>query len=248
MKKKLEICCYSTESAIHAEKYGADRVELCDNYLEGGTTPSYATIQHSIEKLMIPVNVIVRPRGGDFLYTKTEYEIIKKDVLEIKKLNANGIVIGFLKANGEVDIQRTKTIVDIAKPMEVTFHRAIDMCKNPLSALKQLKEIGVTRVLTSGAKKTALEGTDLISELVQQADGKIIIMPGSGVTEKNLKELIQKTKATEFHSSAKTFEKSKMKYYNTNINMGGNNTTNEFKKIIVDTESIKKMVAILNDN
>ena len=248
MKKKLEICCYSVESAVIAEEYGADRIELCDNYSEGGTTPSYAAIQHALQIIKIPIHIIVRPRGGDFLYSQMEYEIIKTDILRIKKLNANGIVIGFLKSNGEIDIERTKAIVDMAKPMEVTFHRAFDMCKDPLSALEHLKEIGITRILTSGAKNTAIEGADLISELVLKADNKIIIIPGSGVHEKNLNELILKTKAIEFHSSAKTFEKSKMQYFNHDINMGGTDNLDEFKKVTIDIERIKKMVRILNSN
>ena len=245
-EKKIEICCYSLESAIKAEKSGADRVELCDNYSEGGTTPSFATIELAIEKLNIPVNVIVRPRGGDFLYTELEYEIIKKDILKIKEINANGIVIGFLKKDGNIDIERTKEIVNLALPMEITFHRAFDMCQNHLEALEQLKEIGITRILTSGGKNTAFEGIDLISELVKKANGEIIIMPGSGVNDKNLNELMQKTKAFEFHSSAKAFENSKMEYFNQNISMGGTESVNEFSKVTVNTAQIQKMANILN--
>ena len=248
MKKKLEICCYSVESAINAEKYGADRIELCDNYSEGGTTPSYAAIQYSLKELEIPVNVLVRPRGGDFLYSMVEYEIIKNDILHIKGLNPNGIVIGFLKTNGEIDIERTQEIVDLAKPMEVTFHRAFDMCKDPLLALEQLIKIGVTRILTSGAENTAPKGIDLLSELVKKADNKIIIMPGSGVNEINLYDLMLKTKATEFHSSAKVFESSKMEYLNKNISMDGVDNVDEFKKVVVDINRIKMMVKILNSS
>ncbi len=245
MKRKLEICCYSVESAINAERSGADRIELCDNYLEGGTTPSYATIQYSVEKLNIPVNVIVRPRGGDFLYSDIEYEIIKQDVLAAKKLNANGIVIGFLTSSGEIDIEKTKEIVELAKPLEITFHRAFDMCKDPLKAIDQLKKIGITRILTSGAKNTVIEGINLLAKLVKKAGNEIIIMPGSGVNETNLSELIQKTKAIEYHSSAKTFDNSKMNYFNQDISMGGIDTVNEFSKITVDPEKIKKMIEIL---
>lgn len=245
MKRKLEICCYSVESAINAERSGADRIELCDNYLEGGTTPSYATIKYSVEKLNIPVNVIVRPRGGDFLYSDIEYEIIKQDVLAAKKLNANGIVIGFLTSSGEIDIEKTKEIVELAKPLEITFHRAFDMCKDPLKAIDQLKKIGITRILTSGAKNTVIEGINLLAKLVKKAGNEIIIMPGSGVNETNLSELIQKTKAIEYHSSAKTFDNSKMNYFNQDISMGGIDTVNEFSKITVDPEKIKKMIEIL---
>jgi copper homeostasis protein len=245
MKRKLEICCYSVESAITAEKAGAERIELCDNYSEGGTTPSYAAIQISVEKLKIPVNVIVRPRGGDFLYSDVEYETIKQDVLAIKKLKANGIVIGFLKANGEIDLGKTREIMDLAKPMEVTFHRAFDMCKDPLKALGQLKEIGITRILTSGAKNKAPEGIGLLTELVDKAGNEIIIMPGSGVNSNTIDELIRKTKALEFHTSAKTFENSKMDYFNKDISMGGVESIDEFSKVAVDSVEVKKMVGIL---
>ena len=245
MSKKLEICCYSAESAIIAEKSGASRIELCDNYSEGGTTPSYATIKYCVDNLKIPVNVIVRPRGGDFLYSDIEYEIIKNDIVKIKELNANGVVIGFLNSNGSINIERTKEIIEIAKPMEIVFHRAFDMCNNPILALEQLKEIGITRILTSGSKNTAFEGIDLLSVLVKKASNKISIMPGSGVNETNLHELITKTGANEFHSSAKTFESSKMKYFNNDINMGATNSIDEFKKVAVDAIKIKLMVKIL---
>ena len=245
MNRKLEICCYSVESAIAAEIAGADRIELCDNYSEGGTTPSYAAIQYSVGKLKIPVNVIVRPRGGDFLYSDVEYEIIKQDVIAIKKLKANGIVIGFLKADGEVDIEKTQEIVDLAKPMETTFHRAFDMCKDPLKALGQLTETGVTRILTSGAKNTAPEGIDLLTELVEQAGNEIIIMLGSGVNSNTLGQLVRKTKAMEFHCSAKAFENSQMEYFNKDISMGGVESVDEFSKVAVDPAEVKKMVGIL---
>ena len=246
MKKKLEICCYSAESALIAEQNGADRVELCDNYSEGGTTPSYAAIDYCVKNLNILVNVIVRPRGGDFLYTELEYELIKKDVLKIKELNANGIVIGFLKEDGGIDIEKTKEIVDLAGSMEVTFHRAFDMCKDPLLALEELKNLHITRILTSGAKNTAMEGVDLLATLVKNAGTSISILPGSGVNENNLEELILKTNAQEFHSSAKTFENSKMQFFNTDIGMGGDASVDEFRKIISNGNQIKKMVSILN--
>ncbi len=247
MKRKLEICCYSVESAIAAEKSGTDRIELCDNYSEGGTTPSYASIKYSINQLKIPVNVIVRPRGGDFLYSDIEYETIKQDVLAIKKLNANGIVIGFLTSTGKIDIKKTREIVNLSKPMEVTFHRAFDMCNDQVKALEQLKKIGITRILTSGAKNTVSEGIELIAELVKKAGNEITIMPGSGINKNNLKEIIQKTKALEFHSSAKSFVKSKMNYFNKVINMGSVNSINEFSRIAVNTKEVKKMIEILNE-
>ena len=247
MKSKtieIEICCYSVESALIAERAGAHRVELCDNYLEGGTTPSHATIKHAVQLLNIPVNVIIRPRGGDFLYTDVEYEIIKNDVLVARELNANGVVVGFLNEEGSIDEQKTKEIVELAQPMEVTFHRAFDMCKDPVVALKQLINTGVKRILTSGQKNNAVEGAGLLAELVTHAGDDIIIMPGSGVNETNIVELMEKTGAIEYHSSAKSFKKSDMKYFHSNVNMGDSTSFDEFRKITVDAS---KVVALLNE-
>lgn len=243
--KKLEICCYSVESAIRAQSFGADRIELCSNYPEGGTTPSYGAVQLTLEKLNIPVNVMIRPRGGDFLYSTVEYEVIKKDVLTVKEMQANGIVIGFLKPNGDIDLNRTKEMVELAHPMEVTFHRAFDLCRDPLSALEQLKDTGVTRILTSGTKRTVMEGIELLSEWVEKAGDEISIMPGCGVNEVTLGPLMEKTGAREFHSTAKTFENSRMEYFNRNVSVGGADRVDEYQIISVDGDRIQVMVQIL---
>jgi len=247
MKRKLEICCYTVESAILAEQAGADRIELCDNYSEGGTTPSFASIEYCLEKVKIPVNVIVRPRGGDFLYSSDEFEIVKRDVKKIKEMGASGIVAGFLKANGEIDVEKTKALVGIAHPLEFTFHRAFDMCADPLKALEELAEIGVNRVLTSGGKNKAIDGVELISELVKKAGDRLIIMPGSGINVRNISELVEKTNAREFHSSARKFVKSEMEYLNAETFMGGVLEANEYLKISVDKDIIKKMVNCLKN-
>ena len=245
--RKLEICCYSIDSARLAEKSGAHRIELCDNYLEGGTTPSYATIKNTLSALNIPVNIILRPRGGDFLYSKSEYEIIKDDILKIKELGASGIVTGFLLPDGEIDISKTQEVIKLAGNMDVTFHRAFDMCRNPLKALEQLKEIGIARILTSGTNKSAFAGIEMLSDLVKKANNEISIMPGGGINENNLKEIISKTNAKEFHCSAKTFEQSQMQFKNENAYMGRDNNYDEFSKITVNTDSIKKMIKILKN-
>ncbi|OYT15814.1 MAG: copper homeostasis protein CutC [Bacteroidetes bacterium 4572_77] len=241
MKRNLEICCYSAESALLAEKAGADRIELCDNFTEGGTTPSYATIKYAIENLKIPINVIIRPRGGDFLYSDMEYEIMKQEVLEVKKLGVNGIVFGILKSNGEIDMERTKEIMELAYPLEHTFHRAFDMCENHLHSLEILKELGINRVLTSGGENNAYDGIELLSKLVELAGNEIIIMPGSGINKNTIGEILQRTGASEFHSSAKTFISSAMSYLNPDIKMGKVHNIDEYKKISVNTEQIKKM-------
>ncbi|HKK60394.1 MAG TPA: copper homeostasis protein CutC [Salinivirga sp.] len=245
--RKLEICCYTAESAILAEAADAHRIELCDNYAEGGTTPSFATIQKVVDNLDIPVNVIVRPRGGDFVYSEIEYAIIKEDVRMIKELGANGVVVGFLSANGEIDLSRTKTIIEIVGNMEVTFHRAFDMCKDPYRALDQLIDLGVTRVLTSGAQNTAMEGAELIAKLVEKAGDKISIMPGSGINAENISKLLAHTNAFEFHSSAKIFVQGNMQYQNQEVSMSGSSNPEEFNHISVDYEQIRAMLKVLNE-
>ena len=247
-KRKLEICCFTAESALNAAKAGANRIELCDNIAEGGTTPSYATIDWVVKQLQIPVNVIVRPRGGDFLYSNIEYHLIKEDIAHIKALGANGIVIGFLTSTGEIDLQRTAEIIKLAAPMEVTFHRAFDMSINLFIALEQLKELGVKRILTSGGYANAEKGAHIIAQLVQKANDEIIIMPGSGINSENLEGLIDLTKANEFHSSAKVFVEGGMQFKNNNISMSGNDTPNEFRHISVDSTQIETMLRILKEH
>lgn len=246
IKRKLEICCYTAESALSAAQAGAHRIELCDNVAEGGTTPSWATIKQVVKQLQIPVNVIVRPRGGDFLYSDADYHIIKEDIAQIKLLGANGVVIGFLTPEGEIDLQRTAEIIAIASPLEVTFHRAFDMCRDPFVALNQLKELGVTRILTSGGFANVEKGSHVIAQLVQHANNDIIIMPGSGINDKNLRSLINITEANEYHSSAKMFVKGGMLFKNREVSMSGNDVSDESRHISVDTPQIKRMLGILN--
>lgn len=245
MTNKLEICCYTAESAILSEKAGADRIELCDNFSEGGTTPSYATVDYLIKKLSIPVHVMIRPRGGDFLYNTTEFEIMKNEVIEMKKLGVQGIVFGILTASGEINFEHTQEILALAGSMDQTFHRAFDMCKDHLSSLEELKQLGVKRVLTSGGKNTAFQGINLISKLVEAAEDELIIMPGSGINKKTIGEIIRRTKAIEFHATAKIFVKSEMDYLNPNINIGKSGSIHEYKKITVDRDQINSMNTIL---
>lgn len=245
MSSKLEICCYSAESAILSEKAGADRIELCDNFSEGGTTPSYATVKYTVANVNLPIYVIIRPRGGDFLYTDVEFEIMKAEVSEMKALGVQGIVFGILKSSGEIDVERTKEIIELTAPMDATFHRAFDMSKDHLKSLETLKELGISRVLTSGGKKTAFEGMELLTKLVEAAEDQIIVMPGSGINEKNIGEIIHRTGAKEFHASAKTFVKSGMDYVDPTIKMGKSDSMDEYKKISVNSEQIKMMNKIL---
>lgn len=244
--RMLEICCYSVKSAIIAEQAGANRIELCAGVYEGGTTPSLATIQFVKEKLSIPVHVIIRPRGADFCYSDIEFECMKKDILSCKEEGVEGVVSGVLLADGKIDRERTKELVDLAKPMSFTFHRAFDMVENHFEALQELIEMGVGRILTSGGMQTAEEGIDLLKELVDRAEGRIIIMPGSGVNENNIGKLKEITGASEFHCSAKKLVKSKMKYQNPNINMGGEGSIPEFEYYEADSDKIKKVLSKLH--
>lgn len=206
----IEVCVDSIESSMVAQRAGAHRVELCANLIEGGTTPSATTIEFLRNNLKIGLNVIIRPRGGDFLYSEIELEIMKKDIRIAKSLGADGFVFGVLKENGEINYVVNKELIEIARPMSVTFHRAFDVCKDPIKGLKTLIDLGVDRLLTSGQKNKAEEGLELISELVKIAGEKIIIMPGSGINETNFSKIKSESKAKEFHVSCRTETDSKM--------------------------------------
>ncbi|RAJ83299.1 copper homeostasis protein [Chitinophaga dinghuensis] len=217
----LEICAGSVSSCIAAEKGGATRIELCDNLLEGGTTPSYGAIALARESVKIAIYPIIRPRGGDFLYSDIEFETMKRDIALCKQLGCNGVVIGILTPDGRVDKKRTKELVDLAAPMGVTFHRAFDMTDNPFEALEDIISTGCERILTSGCRNTAVEGAELLKELVIRSNDRIAIMAGSGVRSNNIAQLVKTTGVVEFHTSAKAYNDSKMVYRNPNVSMGG---------------------------
>ena len=212
MKYLIEIATSDFLTTKSAVEGGADRIELCANLAEGGTTPSYAHIKKCREVFDIALFPIIRPRGGDFLYTKDEFEIMKNDIKLCKELGCEGIVIGLLNMDGTIDMTRTSELIELAYPLEVTFHRAFDRCKDPFAALEELIEIGCQRILTSGQKPTVSEGVDLIAELNKKADDRIIILPGSGVRKDNIKILAEKTGCIEFHSSLRGKVKSPMQF------------------------------------
>ena len=212
MKYIIEIATSDFLTTRSAVEGGADRIELCANLAEGGTTPSYAHIKRCRAAFDIPLFPIIRPRGGDFLYSKDEFEIMKNDIKLCKELGCEGIVIGLLNMDGTIDITRTSELIELAYPLEVTFHRAFDRCKDPFVALEELIEIGCQRILTSGQKPTVSEGVDLIAELNKIADDRIIVMPGSGVRKENIKMLAEKTGCIEFHSSLRGKAKSPMQF------------------------------------
>jgi copper homeostasis protein len=203
MLNRLEICTGSWQSAIAAQAGGADRIELCDNLAEGGTTPSYGMLAQCKKLLKIPFFPIIRPRGGDFIYSKDEFEIMKDDVSCCRDMGCEGIVIGILKKDGSIDTDRCAELIALAGAMEITFHRAFDRCNDLERGLEDIIQLGCHRVLTSGGKEYALEGIQLLKALVSQADTRIIIMPGSGINELNLLEIAKVTSAHEFHTTAK---------------------------------------------
>lgn len=240
---KIEICANSVASCLQAQKGGAYRVELCAGIPEGGTTPSYGEIAVARKLLNIKLNIIVRPRGGDFLYSDLEHEAMLHDITMAKKLGVDGVVIGCLTADGKIDMVRNKELIDAAQGMSVTFHRAFDMGIDSFESLEQIISLGCDTLLTSGLRPTAIEGVSLLTELVAKANGRIIIMPGSGVNEDNIATLARKTKATEFHFSAREPIDSKMKYRTPNLKMAGTVVSiDEFIQNVTDADKVQRTI------
>lgn len=212
MKYIIEIATSDFLTTKSAVEGGADRIELCANLAEGGTTPSYGHIKQCREAFDLLIYPIIRPRGGDFLYNTEEFEIMLQDVKLCKQLGCDGVVIGLLNSNGSIDIKRTAALVEAAYPLGVTFHRAFDRCRDPFEAMEQLIEIGCERILTSGQKPAAPDAIELIAQLNNAADERIIIMPGSGVRKENIKMLAEKTGCVEFHSSLRDKTRSTMEF------------------------------------
>lgn len=211
MKFTLEICANSLQSAMIAQECGADRIELCENLMLGGTTPSHGTIALTRKNLQIVINVLIRPRAGDFLYSGLEFETIIQDIKNVKRLGADGIVCGILLPDGNVDVERTKKLVELAHPLSFTFHRAFDFTPDPFLGLEDIIKTGAHRILTSGQQPAAFEGMHLIKELVKQSNNRIIIMPGGGVNADTIEDLIE-TGATEFHMSGTSLYQSGMTF------------------------------------
>jgi copper homeostasis protein len=209
---KLEICCFNLASALIAQHAGAQRVELCVSPAEGGTTPSAGVISVARERLQIALYPIIRPRGGDYLYSEEEFRVMQKEIAYCKNIGCDGVVIGVLNADGSVDKERGARLVQQAYPLGVTFNRAFDWAANPFEAMEDIISIGCERILTSGQLPTAMEGITLINELVREADERIVIMPGSGVRSSNIITLVEKTDASEYHTSARVLRPSGMQF------------------------------------
>jgi copper homeostasis protein len=235
---QLEIIAFNIASCQVAQAAGASRIELCDNPADGGTTPSCGFIKAARETLTIDLYAMVRPRGGDFLYSDDEFEIIKSDVAICKELGCDGVVIGLLNKDGSVDKERTRRLVELAHPMGVTFHRAFDRTRDPFEALEAVIETGCERILTSGQAPNCLDGSALIAQLVQQAAGRIIIMPGSGLGSSNVLELARITGANEFHASARISANTGMDFVVEAMN-------EDLKSVMVDGDEVKKIADLL---
>ena len=230
----LEIAVFNIASALQAIEAGADRLELCENPSDGGTTPSYGTLKTVREKVSIPVFPIIRPHGGDFLYGDEEFEVMKQDIRVCKDLQFEGVVTGLLTIDGNIDTIRTQRLVELAWPMELTFHRAFDRAKNPVQALEDLISCGCNRILTSGQVPKAPDGKELIKELVEKAGERIIILPGSGIRADNIKDLAMYTGARELHSSARKSIPSAMQFQSDSMH-------EQLENITVDAQEIQSM-------
>jgi len=239
-KAVLEVCAFHIDSCIIAERCGALRVELCDNPIEGGTTPSYGTIKQVREKISIKLYPLLRPRSGNYFYSDEEFDILKEDIEICKQLECDGISVGVSKINAEIDIERLKRIVEWAGPMGVTCNRVFDCSPDPFKALEDIIDCGCERVLTSGQKSTANDAADLLKQLVQQADGRIIIMPGAGVNSSNILNLKNTSGAMEFHSSARKIAPNPVTYINKEVSDYGN-------VYIADETEVKAMIDALNN-
>ena len=240
MQYNVEICANSAESAANAQLGGACRVELCAGMPEGGTTPSYGEIWAARRLLNATrLNVIIRPRGGDFMYSPLELDIMEHDISMAKMAGADSVVFGCLDADGHVDMSAMQRLMTAASGISVTFHRAFDMCADPFEALEQIISLGCDRILTSGQQPTAAEGTALLRELVSKAAGRISIMPGCGITPQNIATIARDSGASEFHLSARTTVPSGMKFRNQQVSMGGTVTIDEYSRSITSTETVR---------
>ncbi len=239
----LEVCADSLTSIYAAEAGGANRIELCANLYEGGTTPCLAQIKQAKAKTKLKLNVIIRPRGGDFLYNNDEFELMKNDIATCGEIGCNGVVIGMLNADGTIDKERCAELIKIARTygMEVTFHRAFDRSSDLFKALEDVIELGCERILTSGGEDTAPKGAPTIKKLVEQANERIIIMPGAGITESNIGELVRQTGLKEFHGTFRSSYPSKMKYINSLF-------VKEYNYLYTDENKVKEAIKNANSN
>jgi copper homeostasis protein len=239
VKRIFEVCAFKIQSAINAQKAGAARVELCDNPVEGGTTPSYGTILETREKLAIDLYPIIRPRAGNYFYNEDEYNIIKRDISFCRDVGCDGISVGAQKVNGEIDTEYLKRIVEWAGPMGVTCNRAFDCAPDPFKALEDIIGCGCERILTSGLRSAAPDAGELLKQLVELAADRIIIMPGAGINSKNIRKLVEETGAKEYHGSARKVAPNPITFLNKEVSDYGN-------VYITDEDEVRKIIEQLN--
>lgn len=237
-KPLLEVCAFTIQSCLIAERAGALRVELCDNPVEGGTTPSWGTLKTVRDKISIALYPIIRPRSGNYLYDADEFESMRKDILLCKEMGCDGISVGVGTIDAEIDTDRMKRIVDWAYPLGVTCNRVFDGTPDPFKALEELIDCGCERVLTSGQRPAASDAADVLARLVQHAAGRIIIMPGAGVNSGNLAQLQKACGAEEFHSSARRVVPNPLTYINEQVSDYG-------RVYVADEDEVRRMVAVL---
>jgi copper homeostasis protein len=239
-----EVVVYNIESAFKAQEGGADRIELCDNPGEGGTTPSPGLVEVVRKNVSLDVYVMLRPRGGDFCYSSYEFHTMKRDLLQFQKLSVDGFVFGILQPDGTMDKKRCKELIDKARPLNTTCHRAFDMTRDPFEALEDCIEAGFKRILTSGQMAKAGEGVDLIRRLVDKAGDRISIMAGSGVNEDTVQALVKNSGVKEIHFSATASRNSMMTFRNQNITAMGSDPSAEFLVRTVDPDRVRKIRAL----
>jgi len=238
----FEVCVDSAEAALAAQEGGADRVELCSDLLEGGLTPTHGTLKVARERLRIKIMSMVRPRGGDFCYSDVEFAVMREDLLAAKALGADGLVFGLLQPDGTIDRDRTRELVDLARPLPVTFHRAFDMTRDPFEALDTLVALGVERVLTSGQEPSVVEGLGLIGELAARASGRIIVMPGGGITARNVARVVAETGVKEVHFATLEPREGRMVHRNPRVFMGGTLRPPEYARDVTRPESVAAVI------
>lgn len=243
---QVEVCAFSVESCVNAQQAGATRIELCGGLYEGGTTPSYGLIKRAREATTLQLYVMIRPRGGDFCYDDEEFLVMKQDIELAKELGADGVVFGLLLPTGEVDEMRTAELVALAKPLQVTFHRAFDVAKDPFEALEAVIRTGAVRILTSGQENSALDGADLLTQLAKKAAGRIDLMAGSGVNVMNAVRLAQ-TGVQALHLTGKAARKGQMIYQKEGVSMASVLPTDEYEIIYSDALKIRSVVEAVND-
>jgi len=241
MQVTLEVCVDSVDSAQAAERGGAQRIELCSDLVEGGVTPSAGLISHIRSSVSLPVFLMIRPRPGDFCYSPDEFEVMKADVGRAKRLGVDGIVLGILTKNGDVDVPRTRQLVEIARPLHVTFHRAFDMTRNLFAALDEVIETGSHRLLTSGGKARAEDGVPRIARLNQRARGRITLVAAGGIRQANVRRILCQSGVAEIHANIATRVRSSMRFRNDNISLGSNRNP-EYERLVVRETEVRALL------